>query len=63
MEKAKKMYKSTDDFIEALMGITTFTNESYEEARKNEETWILFEKKLASTSTLIYCKDIFVKYV
>lgn len=63
MAEARKMYKTDTDFIEALMGITTFTHESYEEARKNKETWTTFEKKLASTSTLIYCKDIFLKYV
>jgi len=42
MAEARKMYKTDTDFIEALMGITTFTHESYEEARKNKETWTTF---------------------
>lgn len=47
-----------------MVGITTFTDESYEDAKRNKpETWSIFEKKSANLGTLVYSKDIFKKYV
>jgi hypothetical protein len=63
MSAARNLYKTQDDFIDALMAITTFTGDAYDEAKKNKEAWSLFEKKIANTATLIYYKDIFQKYV
>lgn len=42
MPTARNLYKSQEDFIDALMGITTFTGDAYDEAKKNKEAWSLF---------------------
>lgn len=64
LTEARKMYKSDQDFLVALSGITLFTKDELKDTNRDmKATWSLFEKKVTATQILYHSKSIFMAYV
>lgn len=65
MPKARKQFKSEEDFIAAVAKITLFDSEEVKTVCQGKDSlaWNLFEQKAEHTHVLIYSKNFFGRYV
>lgn len=64
MKKARDEFKSEDEFLKQLSGVTLFTEGEVSQICKEEVSgWQILSRKMSNSATLLHASHIFPKYV